>query len=76
MASSSSWIKTSAQAGLSGLTPREAAREALFNPNLQSLPDPLDEPIVKELNVSNRLYINNFICCIHVEKVEIVEYNL
>ena len=50
-----SWIKANAKAGLSGLTPFEAAWEALFNPNLQSVPDPL-EPLVKELNVST-LYV-------------------
>ena len=50
-----SWIKASAKAGLSGLTPCEAAWEALFNPNLQSMQDPLEE-LVKELNVST-LYV-------------------
>ena len=46
------WAKASAKAGLSGLSPCEAAREALFNPNLQMMPDPLEEPLLKELNVS------------------------
>ena len=50
-----SWIKASAKAGFSGLTPHEAAQEALFSPNLQSMPDPL-KPLVKELNVST-LYV-------------------
>ena len=46
-----SWIKESAKAGLSGLTPREAAGQALMNPGFQQIWDPL-EPLVKEMNVS------------------------
>ena len=63
-----SWIKASIKVGLSGLTPHEAAWEALFNPNLQSMPD----PIVKELNVSTFYVQYRFIFSINVKKVEIV----
>ena len=46
-----SWIKESAKVGLSGLTPREAARQALMNPHFQQIRDPLEQ-LVKEMNVS------------------------
>ena len=37
-----SWKKASAAVGLAGLTPREAAREALTRPEFQLMLDPLD----------------------------------
>ena len=46
-----SWIKESAKAGITGLTPWQVVRKALMNPRFQQLPDPL-EPLIKELNVS------------------------
>ena len=38
-----SWKKESAAAGLAGLTPREAARGAMYRPEFQKMPDPLVE---------------------------------
>ena len=61
-----SWIKQSAKAGIIGLTPRQAAREALMNPKFQQLDDPL-EPIIKELNVSTV----HLMFCSCVESIEI-----
>ena len=39
-----SWQKTSADAGLAGLKPEEAAKGALFWEEFQNMPDPLDDP--------------------------------
>ena len=36
-----SWKKESAAAGLAGLTPREAARGAMYCREFQKMPDPL-----------------------------------
>ena len=36
-----SWKKESAAAGLAGLTPREAARGAMYSRDFQKMPDPL-----------------------------------
>ena len=36
-----SWKKESAAAGLAGLTPREAARGAMYRREFQKMPDPL-----------------------------------
>ena len=49
-----SWAKASAEAGLAGLTPREAARGALTLPQFQQMPDPLEpyRRVVKEEDVS------------------------
>ena len=59
-----SWIKELAKAGLSELSPRQAARHALTKPMLE-LPDPL-APLVKEMNVST-LYSTG----INIERVKI-----
>ena len=40
-----SWAKESAKVGLAGLTPTEAAREAMFLPVFQDMPDPLRQQI-------------------------------
>ena len=37
------WSKQSADVGLGGLTPEEAARGALFLPDFQKMPDPLGD---------------------------------
>ena len=60
-----SCIKESAKAGITGLTPRQAAKEALMNPRFQQLDDPL-EPLTKELNVSTV----HLMCCSCVQIVE------
>ena len=39
-----SWKKSSADAGLAGLKPEEAAKGALFWEEFQNMPDPLDDP--------------------------------
>ena len=53
----SSWKKTSAVVGLSGLTPREAVRGALTCPEFQKMPDPLERdpfgPVVAKAEVRN-----------------------
>ena len=42
------WVKESADVGLGGLTPEEAARGALFCKLFQDMPDPLDkDPILR-----------------------------
>ena len=54
-----SWAKESAVAGLSGLTPREAARGVLTLAEFQKMPEPL-EPyghVVKEEDVSTQLIL-------------------
>ena len=38
-----SWKEESATAGLAGLTPREAARGAMYRPEFQKMPDPLSK---------------------------------
>ena len=48
-----SWEKESSEAGLAGYTPKQAALAALFYPEFQKVPDPLD-PLVKELDVSTK----------------------
>ena len=54
-----SWKKASAAVGLSGLTPREAARGALTCPEFQNMPDPLNKdpfgPVVVKAEVRNIL---------------------
>ena len=40
-----SWRKESAQVGLAGLNPLEAARGAMFLPVFQDMPDPLNQPV-------------------------------
>ena len=54
-----SWKKESAMVGLSGLSPREAARGALTCLDFQKMPDPLDtdpfSPIVMKAKVMNTL---------------------
>ena len=57
-----SWIKESAKAGITGLTPRQAARQALTNPKFQQLDDPL-EPLIEELNVSTLYCVFNVFTC-------------
>ena len=43
-----SWAKESAEVGLGGLTPEEAAVGALFSPDFQKMPDPLEkDPIIR-----------------------------
>ena len=54
-----SWKKASAAVGLSGLTPRKAARGALTCPKFQKMPDPLNSdpfgPVVVKAEVRNIL---------------------
>ena len=54
------WKKASAAVGLSGLTPREAARGALTYHEFQNMPDPLDKdpfgPVVVKAEVRNIFY--------------------
>ena len=61
-----SWSKESAKVGLSGLTPREAARGALTCPEFQKLPDPLAlDPygwVVKEEDVSTQYCTYLYLC--------------
>ena len=45
-----SWAKESAKAGIAGYNPRQAARAALLDPDFQ----PLQDPLIQELNVSTR----------------------
>ena len=53
------WKKASAVVGLSGLTPREAARGTLTCPEFQNMPDPLNNdpfgPVVVKAEVRNTL---------------------
>ena len=39
-----SWKTASADTGLAGFTPEEAAKGALFWEEFQNIPDPLDDP--------------------------------
>ena len=68
-----SWKKTSAAVGLSGLTPREAVRGALTCPKFQNMPDPLDKdlfgPVIVKAEVRNIFYrVLLFFCrtCRHI----------
>ena len=45
-----SWVKESAKAGISGLTPRQAARHALTNPTFE-----VRDPLIKEMDVSSNV---------------------
>ena len=66
------WHKASAEAGLAGLEPWEAARGVMLVPEFQNMPDPLDPPKGSFLLVS---VYSNIILHVHstVYNVEGVE---
>ena len=54
------WKKVSAEVGLAGLEPCEAARGAMFLECFQNMPDPLKEEIDIETRVQySTLYLNS-----------------
>lgn len=53
-----SWKLESAEAGLGGLTPEEAARGALLHPEFQNLDDPLIVVSSYEISYEMSIYTN------------------
>ena len=73
------WKKVSAAVGLAGLTPREAARGVLTQPEFQLMPDPLNSDPFGKLIVKEEVsavLINYFYSVLKVEHVgQILVYN-
>ena len=69
--------KASAAVGLSGLTPREAARGALTCPQFQNMPDPVDKdpfgPVVVKAEVRNIFYSVLWFWITNVERVDTLD---
>ena len=55
-----SWAKESAEAGLAGLSEREAARGALFEPAFQLMPTPHMKHIIVVSKFKSRLILHVF----------------
>ena len=67
-----SWKKALAAVGLAGLTPREAVRGTLTQPEFQLMPDPLDLDLFEQLVVKGEVsgaYINYFYSLFYVKHV-------
>ena len=56
--SNMSWKKASADIGLAGLTPHEAARGAMYVKEFQNILDPFGE-VMKEVKASTPMYYNH-----------------